>query len=113
MKTDHLTVVVIAFLPLILRALLYQGILKFRSIRIKPLSLIVVAGSPYLIGFIPLPLPTPIRETLAFLLSVILAILLLSRYTEAELFPDIVVIPVAVEVSSWFLLSLVIIPYLS
>jgi hypothetical protein len=112
-KPDYLTIVLLAFLPLFVRVILYLAILKFRSIRIRPLSLIVVAGSPYLVGFIPLPLPSPIREMLAYLLSVFLAMFLLTRYTEAELFPDVVVIPVVVELSSKLLLEWVLIPLLA
>lgn len=112
MKIDYLAVVVLAFLPLLVRTLMYLAALKFRSIRIKLLSCVVLAGAPYLVGFVPLPLPSPAREVVAILLAIFLAMFLLTRYTEAELFPDVVVIPIVVEVASGFALSKILIPLL-
>ena len=108
MKIDYTSIVVLAFLPLLLRTLLYLAACRVRSIRISLLNCIVVAGAPYLVGFIPLPLPMVLKRVAAMFL----AMFLLTRYTEAELFPDVVVIPIAVELTSGLLLDLLLIPLL-
>lgn len=107
-KVDGTTIVVLAFLPLLVRTLLYLAAFKLRSIRITLLNCIVVAGAPYLVGFIPLPLPMILRVAA----GIALAMFLLTRYTEAELFPDVIVIPITVELMSALLLELILIPLL-
>ncbi|HCA78855.1 MAG TPA: hypothetical protein DEP53_03885 [Bacteroidetes bacterium] len=109
MKVDFTTIAVLAFLPLLVRTLLYLAALKIRSIRITLLNCIVVAGAPYLVGFVPLPLPMVVK----FAAGIFLAMFLLTRYTEAELFPDVVVIPIIVEFASALFLELILIPLLT
>lgn len=106
MKVDATAIAVLAFLPLVVRTLLYLAAFKTRSIRITLLNCIIVAGAPYLVGFVILPIPTILK----LVASIGLAMFLLTRYTEAELFPDVVVIPIAVELASGVLLELVLIP---
>lgn len=108
MKIDYTTILVLAFLPLLVRTLLYFIALKVRSIHITLLNCIVLAGAPYLIGFIPLPLPMVLKAVAA----VFLAMFLLTRYTEAELFPDATVIPIVVELASRLVLDVILIPLL-
>jgi len=108
-KLDYSSIIVLAFLPLLLRTLLYLAACKLRSIRISLLNCIVVAGAPSIVGFISLPLPAIVMRVAGYFL----AMFLLTRYTDAELYPDIVVIPFAVEIISGLLLDLLLIPALT
>jgi hypothetical protein len=108
-KVDATAIAVLAFLPLVVRTLLYLAALKIRSIRITLLNCIIVAGAPYLVSFVILPIPSILK----LVASIGLAMFLLTRYTEGELFPDIVVIPIAVELTSGLLLEMVLIPLLT
>ena len=94
MKANLWVIVARAFLPLTLRTLLYLAAFRIRGIHIKFLSCIIIAGSAYLVGAVPLPLPYLIK----YALSIGLAMFLMTRYTEAELFPDVVLIPLAVQI---------------
>lgn len=67
---------------------------------------IVIAGAPYFLLIMPLSLP----RALSFLLVVGLAAFLTTRYTEAELFPDAILIPFVVELLSLLLLDHVLTP---
>jgi hypothetical protein len=108
-KIDYLGIVVLGFLPLFIRSFLYWAAFRIRSISIKLLNCIVIAGAPYFLLIIPLRLP----QQLSFLLALGVAIFLTTRYTEAELFPDAILIPVAVELASWLLLDHVLMPILT
>ncbi len=108
-KLDYTSIVVLAFLPLFLRTLLYLAACRLRSIRITLLNCIVVAGAPSLVGFISLPIPDIVKRFAGYFL----AMFLLTRYTEAELYPDIVLIPLGVEIVSGLLLDLLLIPVLT
>jgi hypothetical protein len=108
-KIDYTSVIILAFLPLALRTLLYLAALRVRSIHIPLINCMVVAGAPYLVAFLPLPFPEFVRE----LGAIVLAIFLLNRYTEAELYPDGIVIPVAVELLSRVLLEVILLPLLT
>ena len=83
-------------LPLPLRYLLYLAAFKFRSIHCSQTGIWVIAGSPFLVQLIPVPIP----ETLFFALTVGIAIYLMTRYTEADVFPDVLVITVVLELIS-------------
>jgi hypothetical protein len=96
LKTNLWIVVLQAFVPLTVRTILYLAAFKFRRIDIKLLSCIIIAGSAYLVGAVPLPLPELIR----YAMSIGLAMFLMTRYTEAEIFPDVILIPVVVQLSS-------------
>lgn len=109
MKTDVVTIVVVAFLPLVVRTLLYFFACSLRSIKITPTSCTVIAGTPYLVSFLPLPLP----QVALRILGCFLSMFLLTRYTEAELFPDGIGIPIAVELVAWILLDIVLFPLLA
>jgi hypothetical protein len=107
-KVDIASIVVLAFLPLVVRTGLYLAACRLRSIHITLTSCILVAGAPSLIGFISLPIPLFVSK----LAGIFLAMFLLTRYTEADLFPDVVAIPLVVELLSGLLLDLLIIPAL-
>jgi hypothetical protein len=93
-KIDYWSILLQAFLPLVIRTFLYLIAFRVRRIHIKLLSCIVIAGAAYLVGVIPIPLP----DILRIAISIGLAMFLITRYTEAELFPDVIVIPLIVEV---------------
>ena len=106
MKYDPLRIVLLAFAPLFLRTGLYFLAWKFRSIHITIMSCIILAGSGVLFSIIPIPLPMTFSKVLA----IGLAMFLMTRYTEAELYPDVVFIPLAVEILSSVLTDLLLVP---
>jgi hypothetical protein len=106
MKTDYVQIGVLAFTPLVLRFALYYAAFRVRSISIKVLSCIIIAGGACLLAMIPVSLPREIH----FFGAVAIAIFLTTRYTEAELFPDALLIPFVVELASLLLLEHVIGP---
>jgi hypothetical protein len=107
MKQNYGQIVVLALLPLVLRTILYLFAFKIRSIHIKLLSCIIIAGAATLVGVVPL-LPYLVGRVLALGL----AMFLITRYTEAELYPDVIFIPLVVELLSGFLTDEVIAPVL-
>lgn len=106
MKYDPLKIVLLAFMPLVLRTALWFVACKVRSIHIKFLSCIVLAGSALLLSIVPIPLPYFLSKGLALCLPMFL----MTRYTEAEIWPDVVLIPLIVEVLSTTILDYGIIP---
>lgn len=96
MKYNSLQIVLLAFAPLLLRTALYFLACKIRSIHISVMSCIILAGSGVLLSIIPIPLPMAFSKILA----IGLAMFLMTRYTEAELYPDVVFIPLTVEILS-------------
>jgi len=94
MTYNPLQIVLAAFAPLVLRTILYLVACRVRSIRITVLSCIILAGSGVFFSVIPVPLPPLLMKVLA----IGLAMFLMTRYTEAELYPDVIFIPLAVEV---------------
>jgi hypothetical protein len=106
MKYDPLKIVLLAFLPLVLRTALWFAACKVRSIHIKFLSCIVLAGSAVLLSIIPIPLPHILSK--ALVLGI--AMYLMTRYTEAEIWPDVILIPLIVELLSTSILEYILIP---
>jgi hypothetical protein len=106
MKLPLLQIVVLAFVPLTLRTVLYLVACRLRSIHITLLNAIILAGAGYVVGFIPLPIPYMLRQPIV----IGVAMYLLARYTEAELFPDVIFIPLVIELSSAFLMEEVLVP---
>jgi hypothetical protein len=104
----HLTEIVLrAFIPLTLRTMLYLVACRLRSIQITFLNAITLAGVASLVGF--LPIPSLLRQPL----TISVGMFLLTRYTEAELFPDVIFIPIIIELSSAFLVAEVLVPMLA
>jgi len=106
MKTNLLQILVLAFAPLVLRTVLYLIAFKVRSIEITLLNCIIIAGAGYLVSIVPLPLPFGLYRVL----SIGAAMFLITRYTKAEIFPDVILIPLVVELSAAFLTDYVLIP---
>jgi hypothetical protein len=106
MKYHPIQIVLLAFAPLLLRTALYFLACKIRSIHITILSCIILAGSGVLPSIIPIPLPMALSKVLA----IGLAMFLMTRFTEAELYPDVVLIPLTVEIVSSLLTELLLVP---
>ena len=106
MKSNPLQIILLAFAPLLLRTLLYLLACKIRSIHITLMSCVILAGSGVLLSIIPVPLPMAFSKAL----GVGLAMYLMTRYTEAELYPDVVLIPLSVEILSSVLTEFVVVP---
>jgi hypothetical protein len=106
MKINYFDIILLACLPLLVRIILYLIAFRIRSIHITLINCIVVAGAGYLLVFIPIPLPAIIRESAATGLSMYL----MTRYTEAEVFPDGLAIPIAVELTSTLALDQILLP---
>lgn len=106
MKYHPLQIVLLAFAPLLLRTALYFLSCKIRSIHITVLSCIILAGSGVFLSIIPIPLPV----TLSKVLAIGVAMFLMTRYTEAELYPDVVFIPLTVEILSSLLTEFLLVP---
>ena len=109
MKLRLFETVVLAFAPLVLRTMLYLLACRLRSIRITILTATLLAGAGTLLGFVPLPIPSLLQPALA----IGLAMFLMSRYTEADLYPDIVFIPLTVELLAMVAVSEVLFPLLA
>ena len=109
MKYDPVQIVVLAFAPLLLRTGLYLLACKIRSIHISVMSCFILAGSGVFLSIIPIPLPGNVARVLA----IGIAMFLMTRYTEAELFPDVMFIPLAVEILSAILNEFVLVPVAS
>ena len=109
MKTHLVEIVVLAFLPLTLRTVLYLLACRLRSIHITLLHAIILAGAGYAVGFVPLPIPYFLRQPIV----IGVAMFLFARYTEAELFPDVIFIPLVIELSSSLLMDQVLVPLLA
>ena len=108
MKLHLVEILVLAFVPLTLRTVFYLVACRLRSIRITLLNAITLAGAGYLVGFLPIPMPDLIRQSLV----IGVAMFLFARFTEAELFPDVIFVPLVVELSSAFLMGEVLRPML-
>jgi len=106
MKYNPLQILLLAFAPLALRTLLYILACKIRSVHISVLSCIILAGSGVFLSIIPIHLPVSLSKVMA----IGLAMFLMTRYTEAELYPDIVFIPLTVEVVSSLLTEFLLVP---
>jgi hypothetical protein len=90
--------------PYLLRIALYSGAFKLRSIACSFTGRLVIGGAFILAGFLPLPqfllLPVMIGASIA----------LITRYTEAEVYPDALFISIGVEMTSIFAMDYLIAP---
>ena len=96
-----------ALSPLIIKTLSYVLMFRLRSISATLMNCIIIAAAPIIVSMIPLP------QFLAFVAGIGAAIFLCAHYTEAELFPDAILIPVGVEILSFVVLRYVLIPLIS
>ncbi|MFZ4622332.1 MAG: hypothetical protein ACOYNS_17350 [Bacteroidota bacterium] len=95
--------------PLIIfvfKLLAYYGALKIRRLEARWMTASVCAGASFLAGMVPFP------EMIQFVLSIAVAAFYINKNTGADLYPDSVGIPLAVEVISAFALQFAIAPLL-
>lgn len=90
--------------PYILRIVLYIGIFKIRAIACSLINCFVIAGAFILAGLIPLP------QFLSLLVTIGAPLVLITKYTDAELYPDAIFISIGVEMGSIFAMDLLIAP---
>ncbi|MCX6142810.1 MAG: hypothetical protein NTZ35_06280 [Ignavibacteriales bacterium] len=109
MKLHLVEIVVLAFVPLTLRTVLYLVACRVRSLHITLLNAIILAGAGYLLAFIPIPIPFFLHQPIV----IGVAMFLFARYTEAELFPDVIFIPLVIELFSALLMDEVLVPMLA
>jgi hypothetical protein len=107
MTYNPLTILYLAFAPLLLRTILYLLACKIRSIHITLMSCVVLAGSGVFLSIIPIPLPAVLWKIAA----IGIAMFLMTRYTEAELYPDVVFIPLAIEILSTLISDFIFAPF--
>lgn len=78
----------------ITKSIVYIVVFRLRKIPATTLSCFIIAGAPYLLSMIPIPL-------LGFLsvpVAIGLAVYLTMHYTRVELIPDGLFIPLSIEV---------------
>ena len=84
-------------LPLIiwlLKSFAYWIILRIRKISMSVLSCMIIGGAPYLLMFVPIPLPA----FLSLPIAVGVAVYLTMHYSGVQLIPDGLFIPLGVEI---------------
>ena len=84
-------------LPLIiwlLKSFTYWIILRIRKISMSVLSCMIIGGAPYLLMFVPIPLPA----FLSLPIAVGVAVYLTMHYSGVQLIPDGLFIPLGVEI---------------
>jgi hypothetical protein len=109
MKLHLVEIVVLAFVPLTLRTVLYLIACRMRSLHITLLNAIILAGAGYFLAFIPIPIPFFLHQPIV----IGVAMFLFARYTEAELVPDVIFVPLVIELSSALLMDKVLVPLLA
>jgi len=90
--------------PYFLRIVLYSGAFKIRTIACSLTNLLVIGGAFILVGFIPLP------QFLNLLATIGAPLVLITKYTDAKLYPDAIFISSGVELGSIFAMDLLIAP---
>lgn len=95
MTIDFGRILLLGFGPLLLKSALYFFLFKIRSVKATLLNCIVISGSSQIVQFVPLPVPSSIH----YVLTLGLAIILTMKFTEADLYPDGLFIPVGVELT--------------
>jgi hypothetical protein len=101
--------VLLQILPLALRTTLYVLAFKIRSVHATVVTCIILGGASSLLAMIPLHMPMPVQ----FGATMGVSMYLMSRLTDADIFPDILLTPFCVEFISAMLLELVLFPLLS
>lgn len=90
--------------PYILRIVLYIGAFKIRKISCSLTNCFVISGAFILAGLIPLP------QFLYLLVTIGASLILITKYTDAKLYPDAIFISIGVEMGSIFVMELLIAP---
>lgn len=90
--------------PYLLRIILYIAAFKIRKISCSLINCFVIGGAFILAGLIPLP------QFLSLLVMIGVPLVLITKYTDAELYPDAIFISIGVEMGSIFAMDLLIAP---
>lgn len=90
--------------PYLLRIVLYVGAFKIRTIACSLTNCFVIGGAFILAGLIPLP------QFLYLLVTIGASLVLITKYTDAKLYPDAIFISVGVEMGSIFVMDFLIAP---
>ena len=96
------------FIPLIdfvLKGVLYYAALKIRKLEAKFITCALCAGASMLAGYVPIFPPM-----IHFALTIVVAGFIIIKNADANIYPDGVGIPFAVEVVDAFALSYVVLP---
>ena len=96
--------VFIPLIDLVLKGILYYTALKIRKLDARLITCALCAGSSVLAGYIPFP------AMLHFALTIVVAGFFIVKNADADIYPDGVGIPLAVEVVDAFALSYIVIP---
>ncbi len=90
--------------PYLLRIMLYIGAFKIRKIACSLTNCFVIGGAFILAGLIPLP------QFLYLLVTIGASLVLMTKFTDAKLYPDAIFISIGVEMGSIFAMDLLIAP---
>jgi hypothetical protein len=90
--------------PYLLRVVLYSGAFKLRSIACSFTGRLVIGGAFILAGLLPLP------QFLLLLVMIGVSIVLITKYTEAKVYPDALFISIGVEMTSILAMDFLIAP---
>jgi hypothetical protein len=90
--------------PYILRIVLYFGAFKIWTIACSLTNCFVIGGAFILAGLIPLP------QFLYLLVTIGASLVLITKYTDAKLYPDAIFISIGVEMGSIFVMDFLIAP---
>jgi cytosine/uracil/thiamine/allantoin permease len=101
MKID----VFIPMIDLVLKGILYYTALKLRKLDARLITCALCAGAYMLAGYIPLP-----SSALHFLLTIVIAGFFIVKNSDADVYPDGIGIPFAVEVVDAFALRFAVMP---
>lgn len=91
-------------IPYVLRVVLYSGAFKLRAIACSLIGRLVIGGAFLLVGLLPLP------QVLHLLAMIGASLVLITKYTDAKVYPDAVFISIGVEITSIFAMDLLIAP---
>ena len=84
--------------PFLIKFVLFLIAFRIRVIHISLLNCAVVAGAPQMFLFVAAVLPFGLPPILTLCIVLGGTMWLITRYTEAELFPDVIGITLAVEI---------------
>ncbi len=90
----------------VFKLFVYYGALKVRKLEARWITASMCAGSSILTGLVPFP------PLIHFAVAIAVAAFFINKNTDAELYPDAVGIPLAVEVLSAFALQFAVAPLL-
>jgi len=94
------------FINLVFKGILYYAALKLRKLEARFITCALCAGASFLAGYIPFPI------MLQFALTISIAGYFIVKNSDADIYPNGVGIPLAVEIVAAFALSYAVVPLL-